>query len=230
MSNDARNPAADESDSRKLRQRRVNRRTFMAGSAILLITPLMIGGITRPAILLSLSIVTGGLLWKIPPFEIPYQNKFWDLTRERFWELVLFAAKIAGSLILLAVIISPFYALLAHHKFIDAFLTYTAIGAALGTALGCLGWVVSRVLDDVEILRAEKERVDHPPSPARKPPETAANIRGKLVSTAAREELQEHSGGKANRTARSARDRGTEAPRQQKRHQPKRTRRKRRHR
>lgn len=153
-------------DSRKARQRRANLRTVAAGSAIVLLTPFATGGMTRMVILFVLSIATGGLLWKIPPFEIPHHDKFWDLTKERFWELTLFAAKVAAALTLIAVIISPFYALLARHSFTETVLTYAAIGAATGTALGCLGWIAFRVVDDVEILRTEIEKTDA----AMKPP------------------------------------------------------------
>lgn len=156
-------------DSRKARQRRTNLQTVATGSVIILLTPFATSGMTRPVILFVLSIATGGLLWKIPPFEIPHQDKFWDLTKERFWELTLFAAKVAAALTLIAVIISPFYALLARHSFTDTFLTYAAIGAAAGTALGCLGWVVFRVVDDVEILRTEKEKTDAAMRPPKEP-------------------------------------------------------------
>lgn len=142
----------------KVRQRRADLRTVAVGSIVLLITPIIIGGASQFALLLAFSLATGGLLWKIPPFEIPHEGKFWELTKTRFWEAALFAAKQAAAMAFIAVIISPFYALLTNRSIPDTALAAVAIGAALGTAIGCLGWVMFRVIDDAEILRAEKEK------------------------------------------------------------------------
>jgi uncharacterized membrane protein YcjF (UPF0283 family) len=135
-------------------------------------------------------------LAEVPPFDIPHRENFWDLTKERFWELTLFAGKVAGALTLVAVIISPFYALLARRNFIDTFLYYAAIGAAAGTALGCLCWVALRVLDDVEILRDEKKRASRSRSTSASRKRTTADVREESTAKVAHRARQEYSSDK----------------------------------
>jgi hypothetical protein len=186
------------------------------------------GGVSRPAILLLLSIASGGLLWKVPPFEIPHDGRFWELTQNRFWELVLFTAKQAGALILLAVIVSPFYALLADRNVMETALNAAALGGVIGTALGCLGWTTFRVLGDVDILRAEQERLARSSKPGKTALQAYDNQK-RSSSLEFRRENQKSSNERPTNTVGAASNR-RDAMTQRKRQHSKRTRRKRRHR
>lgn len=74
-------------------RRRKDMLTVAVGLAVLLVVQFVALGMTQRVFLLCASIVVGAIGWKVFPFEIPHEGKFWKLTGERAKE----AAAVAGA-------------------------------------------------------------------------------------------------------------------------------------
>lgn len=116
----------------------------------------LVFGVSRSVLLYVAAIPLGALLWKVPPFEVPHEGKFWRLTSERFNEAASAAAKPAAGVAFAALVLGLLFAMATRRDVLDTVISFTETGGVAGVVVGAFLWMASRVLADAEILRANQ--------------------------------------------------------------------------
>ena len=150
----------DEQPDKNVSTSRVDARSLAVGFAFLLLALIPIHHPYLPRVLFGIAVLDGIVLWMIPPYTLrrnrvpPLDENpevlswklphFRKLTRQRFMQLAAFAGTQGAVCGLVAVIVSPFYALMTHRDFVGTVILWMGIGAIASTAGGALFWHIDK--------------------------------------------------------------------------------------